>query len=418
MNSHLESLSLAFATLAAHRLRTVLAILGVVIGTAIVMVIGAVLTGLDRSIGELFQRFGTRTIMVSKISPGMDRSRQDQQQRLRKPLTLADAEAIARSCPDVERVAAVLFDDRPGGRDIVTVRYRGEEVYIPTQHFFGATEDYARVVNMNIREGRYFTGGEDRHRVPLAVIGYEVARALFPQESAVGKTIEAGGRSLRVLGVFDRRKGNFFGTESADQFVLVPYRTFQKLFPSVEEHFLMVQAASGRVEVALDQVRSLLRDRRGDAADAEDSFFVSTAESIRDQFRQITRAVTSVMLLISSIGLLVGGVGVMNIMLVSVTERTAEIGLRKAVGARRHDIVRQFLLEAVCLTGLGGVLGVMTGLGISQMLVWIYPSIPSAVPLWAVAIGLVFSVAVGLIFGLWPALKASRLEPIVALRYE
>ena len=405
-------------TLVSHPLRSALAILGVVIGTAIVMVIGAVLTGLDRSIGDLFQRFGTRTIFVSKISPGVDRHRQDQEQRLRKPLTLADAEAIARSCPAVERVAAVLYAEGMIGRNIVTVRYRGEEVFIPGEHFFGATEDYTRVMNLNIREGRYLTDGENLHRVHLAVIGYEIARALFPQESALGKTIEVDGRPLRVLGVFDRRKGNFFGTESADQFVLAPYRTFQKLYPSAREHFLLVQAEPGRVEVALDQVRSLMRDRRRDSSAAPDSFFVSTAESVRDQFRQITRAVTSVMLLLSSIGLLVGGVGVMNIMLVSVTERTAEIGLRKAVGARRHDIVRQFLLEAVCLTGFGGGLGVMAGLGGSQLLVWLYPTIPSAVPLCAVVSGLLVPVVVGLIFGLWPALKASRLQPIVALRYE
>ncbi|MBI4463462.1 MAG: ABC transporter permease, partial [Acidobacteria bacterium] len=181
---------MAFNALDSHRLRSVLAILGVVIGTAIVMVIGATLTGLDRSIGDLLQRFGTRTILVSKISPGLNMSRRDQELRLRKPLTLADAEAIARSCPAVERVAAVLYAEGMVTRNLVTVRYRGEEVIIQAEHFAGATEDYPRVLNMNIRHGRYFTENENRHRLPLALIGYEIERALFPHENALGKIIE------------------------------------------------------------------------------------------------------------------------------------------------------------------------------------------------------------------------------------
>ena len=324
-----------------------------------------------------------------------------------------------RSLPTtVERVAAVIYAERLVTGRVVTVRHRGEEVFIPAEHFFGATEDYARVTNMAVRQGRYFTESEGRHGLRLAMIGYEIAQALFPHQNAVGKVLEVDGQPLRVLGVFDRRKGNFFGSESADQFVLLPYYTFRRLFPSVEEHFLMAQAFPGRLTVAQDQVRWLLRSRRLDSPAAPDSFSLSTAESVLNQFRQITSAVTIVMMLLSSIGLLVGGVGVMNILLISVTERTAEIGLRKTVGARRRDIVQQFLWEAVCLTGTGGLLGVTTGLGIGQALRWLYPSIPSAVPLWAVLSGLLVSLVAGLLFGLWPAVKASRLQPIVALRYE
>lgn len=419
MSYFAESGRLAFDSLATHRLRTSLAMLGIVVGTAIVMVIAAILTGLDRSIASLLERFGTQTVLVSKLSPGADFDRYNEEQRLRKPLALEDAEAIARSCPAVERVAAVVFSEGVGGHpDFVTVRYQTEEVFIPVQHFFGGTTDYLRVTNMNVREGRYFTEGESQHRMRMAVIGYEVAQALFPRESALGKTIEASGQPLRVIGVFDRRKGNFFGSESADQFVLLPYHTFRKLYPSVREHFLMAQAYPGQLEQAVDQIRSLLRRQRKDAADKPDSFYVATAQSVIDQFRAITSAVTAVMLLLSSIGLLVGGIGVMNILLVSVAERTREIGLRKCVGARRRDIVQQFLLEAISLTGLGGLLGLLVGLGIGWFLQWLYPSIPTAIPLWAAALGLLVSLVVGLFFGLWPAIKASRLEPVVALHYE
>ena len=419
MKSLQENLRLAFGNLAMHRLRSALTMLGIVIGTAVVISIGAVLTGLDRSVAALLERFGTRTILVSRASPGLDMERRSQELRLRKPLSIEDAEAVGRLCPAVERIAAVVYEEeeRPGEAYAI-VRYQSEEAYVPLHHLFGATPDYARVTNMIVKEGRFFTESENRRRLPFAMIGYEIGQALFPHESALGKAIEVNGQPLRVVGVFDRRKGNFFGSESADQFVMVPYETFRKLFPNVRDHFLLAQAFPDRLDEAVDQIRWLLRSRRLDPSDKPDSFYVSTAESIIEQFHAITAAITSVMLLLSSIGLLVGGVGVMNIMLVSVTERTREIGIRKAVGARRRDIAQQFLLEAITLTGSGGLLGLATGAGVGVLLRWIYPTIPTAVPFWAIAAGLAVSLAVGLFFGLWPAIRASRLAPVEALRYE
>jgi len=419
MKSLRENLQLALDSLATHRLRTTLAMLGIIIGTAVVISIGSVLTGLDRSIGALLERFGTRTVLVSRRSPGIETERRGQDERLRKLITFEDAGAIERLCPAVERIAAVVYDENDGrSGQFLTVRYQTEEAYVPVQHFSGVTTDYLRVTNMIVRDGRFFTQSEDQRRLPVAMIGYEIDRALFPNGSAVGKIIDVNGQTLRVLGVFDRRKGNFFGTESADQFVIVPYQTFRKLFPNVRDHFLMAQARPGRLDEAVDQVRWLLRSRRQDAFDQPDSFYVSTAASVIEQFQAITAAVTSVMLLLSSIGLLVGGVGVMNIMLVSVTERTREIGIRKAVGARRRDIVEQFLLEAITLTGLGGLFGLLTGAAVGVFLRWLYPSIPTAVPVWAIAAGLLLSLIVGLFFGLWPAIRAARLAPVEALRYE
>ncbi|MBF8305337.1 MAG: hypothetical protein HW398_525, partial [Acidobacteria bacterium] len=240
MNPLLENFQLALGTLAAHRLRSALAMLGIVIGTAVVISIGSVLTGLDRSIASLLERFGTRTVLVSRRSPGLELERSGQSERLRKVLTFEDAEAIGRLCPAVERVAAIVYDENDGrGGPVLTVRYQTEEAYVPVQHFSGVTSEYIRVANIVVRDGRFFTESEGQRRLPVAVIGHEIDRALFPNGSALGKTIEVNGQALRILGVIDRRKGNFFGTESADQFVVVPYQTFRKLFPNVRDHFLM-----------------------------------------------------------------------------------------------------------------------------------------------------------------------------------
>jgi putative ABC transport system permease protein len=214
----------------------------------------------------------------------------------------------------------------------------------------------------------------------------------------------------------ERPAASFPGEE--DRRILLPYFTMRKMFPNAREHLLVVIAQEGRLAQAMDEVRSVLRIERRVPHDAPDSFALSTPEQMLEDFRRIMAVTAIVMVVLSSIGLLVGGIGVMNIMLVSVTERTREIGVRKAVGARRADIILQFLTEAVVLTALGGLLGMSLGWVISRAAGWVFPNLPTSVPLWAAASGVIVSVGVGLFFGIWPAAKAARLDPVEALRYE
>jgi putative ABC transport system permease protein len=248
------------------------------------------------------------------------------------------------------------------------------------------------------------------------VLGEDVAKALFGDFSAVDKEILVDGSTLRVIGVLERQPGGF-GPSQEDLRVLIPYQTFRKIYPAAYENTFRIQARAGHLAEAVDDAREVLRRRRHVAYDKPDNFMISTAEQQVEQFHAIVGMVAVAMVVLSSIGLLIGGVGVMNIMLVSVTERTREIGVRKALGARRRDITWQFLSEAMALTGLGGVLGV----GLVQVLVVLVrraTAMKAAVPPWAVVVGLGVSLAVGLIFGVWPAMKAAALDPVDALRYE
>jgi putative ABC transport system permease protein len=264
--------------------------------------------------------------------------------------------------------------------------------------------------------GRFFTDSESQHRLPVAVIGEDLYRALFGLENAVGKSIEVDGHEVEVIGVMKRPAASIPGQD--DNRVVLPYFTMHKMFPTAEENVLMVQAKDGQLAAAVDELTVVLRQRRHVPLTAPDNFAVSTADQMVEQFRSLTAVTALVMVVLSSIGLLVGGIGVMNIMLVSVTERTREIGVRKAIGARRRDIVLQFLTEAVVLTSLGGMCGMIAGYLISFASRLAFPMLPSSVPLWAAGLGLVVSIGIGLFFGIWPASKAARLDPVEALRYE
>ncbi len=267
-----------------------------------------------------------------------------------------------------------------------------------------------------MQEGRFFTDVENQHRMPVAVIGADVPRALFNGEDPIGKWIDVNGHKFEVIGVTKRPGDSFPGQDDIN--IYLPYFSMHKLFPASKENLLYINAKPGRLAAAVDEATAVLRIQRHVPADKPDDFSISTADELVEQFHSVTAIVALVMVVMSSVGLLVGGIGVMNIMLVSVTERTREIGIRKAIGARRADIVLQFLTEAVVLTGLGGLIGMSIGWSVSLICRLAYPALPTAVPWWAAVLGVAVSVAIGLFFGIWPANKAARLDPVVALRYE
>ncbi len=354
MQIHLgENARMALATIREHKMRSFLTVLGVVIGVTTGIAVISILVGLDRDVRETLNDYGTDTLFVFKFNPGIHTGRLTEEERTRKPITLEDALAIQELCPSVKRVAAHVFPRVGSGlRRQVTARYHNKEVF--NIDHAGTLATAEEVYSQRMDRGRFFTEAEDLHRADLAVIGYDLAQALFPAENPMGKSILVGGVSYEVIGVQARHKGQFFRDESNDLAVLVPYRSYRKHNPNDDEHYVGVLAYPGRKAAAEDEIRGLLRRRRNVPYDKADNFGISSAEQIASEFRQITGAIALLIFVISSIGLLVGGVGVMNIMLMSVTQRTREIGVRKAIGARRRDIVWQFLTEAMTLTGAGG----------------------------------------------------------------
>ncbi len=404
-----ENLLLALDTIRGHKVRSFLTVLGVLIGTFCVIVVASVFAGLDRQVVEAAEGFGTRTLFVFKFNPGIHLGRLSKEERMRKPLTYEDGMAIQEQCPSVQATAVEVFIWGPNP----VVKYKAKEML--NADFIGATGNDFSVVNDELADGRFFTEVDNLHRRNVAVIGADVVKRFFEHEDPIGKTITVGGDAYEVIGTIAKRKA-FPGESGTDSIVKVPYFTFKKMYPNQRENFLLAEAYEGKLAQAKDEIGNVLRRRRHVKPGEKDSFGMSSAEALIQQFRQIMSMVVLVMVVISSIGLLVGGIGVMNIMLVSVTERTREIGVRKAVGARRSDISWQFLLEAMTLTGIGGTLGILGGYAVSFALHAI--DWPSSVPLWAVVSGFTVAVSIGLFFGLWPAMKASRLDPIVALRYE
>jgi ABC-type antimicrobial peptide transport system permease subunit len=407
-----ENLLLALDTLRTHKFRSFLTILGVLIGTATVIVVASVFAGLDEQMADAFRDLGTRTMWIFKWEVGIHFGRLPRELRLRKPLTLDDALAIREECPSVEKVAVeqFLWHDSPP-----RLKYKGME--IPDYQFYGVTSDDFAVINDNLADGRLITDIDDLHRRDVAVIGADIVKRFFENEDPIGKTLSLGGATFEVIGTLAPRKA-FPGDSGTDRVLKIPYLTFRKYYPNEKENLLLAMAFPGKMDRAKDEVEAVLRHRRHVKPNEPDNFGISTMEQIIQQFRDIMSSVVLVTVVVSSIGLLVGGIGVMNIMLVSVTERTREIGVRKAVGARRSDIIWQFLLEAMTLTGMGGMLGIFLGFLVSLLIRSVFPSFPSSVPFWSVAAGFLVAVSVGLFFGLWPAVKASRLDPIVALRYE
>jgi putative ABC transport system permease protein len=410
VSSLLTGTQIALAQIRAAKMRAFLTVLGVIIGTGTIIGVGSILAGLDGAITEAIRSFGANTIIVFKFPAAFRMRNLTPEERRRKPLTAENARAIAERCPAVQYVSPYLFPDRGGF--LMRARYKGNEVY---QLNLGGTEEgYA--ANVEMKYGRFLSATDNFRRAPVVVIGEQIQKALFPDVDPTGKWIEIAGRQLEIIGVMLPPAASFPGQE--DRRALLPYFTMKKMFPGARENMLMVMAYPGKLAQAIDETTMVLRQERRVPYDQPDTFWISTAQQMIDEFRKITSTVALVMMVLSSIGLLVGGIGVMNIMLVSVTERTKEIGVRKAIGARRLDIILQFLAEATALTFLGGLLGMLFGWLISIAAGLVFPTLPTAVPLWAVASGLLVSVGVGLFFGIWPASKAARLDPVEALRYE
>lgn len=409
-----ENLRMALSTLLANKLRSFLTVFGVVIGVITVMLIASIISGIDVSVKKEVESFGTRSIFISKYSPGIQVGRRSREERMRKELTYDDAIALS-NLPAVE--LSVPFLD-------ITNNFFGQKILVSGGGktsagvaLQGTLPEFERAGTQVVAEGRFFTQSEEDSKQEVCVIGSKVADDFFKFGSPVGQNIKIGSDEFKVVGTLQKREQFLISGGSDDQnnVIYLPFSVARKLKPNEDDVFILAVGRAGQMDVAKDQVRDLLRVRRQVPFAAPDNFGLETSESILDNFRSITAGLAIAMVVISSVGLMVGGIGVMNIMLVSVTERTREIGVRKAIGAKRSDIMWQFLIEAATLTGIGGIVGLSIG-WLSTFLLRLL--LPSYVPLWAPIGGLVASVGIGLIFGLWPAWKAARLDPIESLRYE
>jgi putative ABC transport system permease protein len=413
-----ENVLMAFDTLRQHKLRSFLTILGVVIGTTTVIVIAAFVSGIDSRVSKEIEAFGTNSVYAFKFEPGFNFN-PSMEERTRKPLREEDADAIRAECENCEFVSPFMSPvDFTAGPFTERVNIRNKEIEMTNATVQGAAADYFKMGVSHLREGRFFTAEEESRRAAVAVIGIDIANTLFPFSNALDQNVQIEGRNYRVIGVLQEREIFLVGAEdpnNENKAVYLPFKTIKQLYPANEDCFIMATAKPGRLNEALEEMRLILRKQRQVKSDQKDNFGVQTSDEIVKQFGAITSGVFILMVAISSVGLLIGGIGVMNVMLVSVTERTKEIGIRKAIGARSLDIITQFLIEAVTLTAFGGVIGILIGVGLAFLIQLI---LPTYIPLWAPVVGFAVSVGIGLVFGLLPAWKAARLDPIEALRHE
>jgi ABC-type antimicrobial peptide transport system permease subunit len=409
-----ENLKMALATLRSNKLRSFLTVIGVMIGVITVMLISSIISGVDTAVKRELESYGTNSMYIIKFNSGIHIGRLSREERMRKNLTYDDAIALAQ-LPAVELSVPFLdITNNFFGQKIMVTGVGKTSAAVVLQ---GTLPDFERAGTQIVKEGRFFTQYENDTNENVCVVGSAVGEDFFPYGSPVGESINIGGNQFRVVGVLEQREQFLLGGGDDDQnnVIYMPFNVARKLKPNSNDIYILAVARKGMMDEAKDQVTDLLRVRRQVPFGKPDNFGIQTAELFLSNFRSILSGVAIAMVVVSSVGLMVGGIGVMNIMLVSVTERTREIGVRKAIGARRRDIMWQFLIEAATLTGFGGVVGLSIGWLLTFLLRMV---LPSYVPLWAPVGGFVASVGIGLVFGLWPAWKAARLDPIESLRYE
>jgi putative ABC transport system permease protein len=411
-----ENFLAAMDTLRSSKVRSALTVLGIVIGVSSVISMAAIIQGLNKFVQDKVESLGSRTYFLSRFPPGTDPSRWPESIRTRRYFQYDYADFVREAAPDVQIVTTVgtrgfFFGDT----NLITSGNRSVEKVIVR----GAEPQYIEAIPLfTVERGRFISAFDQAHARPVVVLGAAISESLFPNTDALGKTVRINSAVYEVIGVFEHDQGLFLGP-GVDIFAVIPLSSFKKQYPEAKELIMAFTVPENvNVETAQGEVIQAMRRLRRIPAGKDNDFEMSSPDFLSNLWNQLTGALVILTTVISSIGLLVGGIGVMNIMLISVTERTQEIGVRKAIGARRADIRLQFLLEAVALTLVGGTIGILIGAGISTMVRTLVPSVPATLSYLWVTIGFVISVSVGLFFGYYPANLAANLDPINCLRYE